>query len=182
MTAQAERKKENVEIQRTEPANGTAVAVNATDDLFERFTNLTRDIAERAYSFFRDRGGEFGKDLDDWIRAESEMLRPVPIEMTQTDDTITVKAAVAGFKPEEIEVSVKDNVLIINGISVASAENKDGDTVLREWNSNRFCRQLMLPDEVVAAEVNAELADGMLKVTMPKAPPREAETIVVKPA
>lgn len=182
MTAQAELKKESTEVQKTETQVKTPVPVNTTEDLFQRFTDLMRDIGDRAYAFFRERGGEFGKDLDDWFKAENEMLRPVPVEMTETDDTITVKAAVAGFKPEEIEVSVKDNTLVINGISMESAENKDGDTILREWNSNRFCRQLALPTSVAADDVTAELADGMLKVSMPKAATPEAKKIPVEAA
>lgn len=182
MTAQAELKKENTEIQPAEAPHKTPVPVNASEDLFERFGKLTENIAERAYAFFRDRGGEFGNPLDDWFKAENEVLRPVPVELTETDNLLTVKAAVAGFKPDEIEVSVKNNMLVINGISIASAENKDGDTILREWNSNRFCRRIELPSNVAVKDVSAEIQDGMLKVSLPKAPTAEAKKITVKSA
>ena len=179
MTAQAEPKKVDTEIQKAEMPNENAVMITAPEELFERFTKVSDDIAQLAYAFFHDRRGRFGNPLDDWFKAESQLLRPVPVEITETDDNIFVKAAVAGFKPEEIEVSLKDNTLIINGVSMASAENNDGNTILREWNSNRFCRQLPLPANVAAGDVKAELDNGMLKVTMRKEPIAEPQKIPV---
>jgi HSP20 family protein len=104
------------------------------------------------------------------------------VEITETNDKIVVNAAVPGFKPEEIEVSVKDNILVISGNSEATTEDKDANTVLREWNSNRFCRQLTLPSDVEAANVSADLSDGMLRVTMPKAATVDPTKIEVKAA
>ena len=49
------------------------------EKMLERLTEITGDITKRAYDFFRDRGGEFGKEVEDWFRAENEILRPVPV-------------------------------------------------------------------------------------------------------
>lgn len=180
MTAKPELKRETTNLQTGETYK-QVVPVTSAEDLFERFEKITQAIADRAHDYFLDRGGEFGRDIDDWFKAENELLRPAPIEMTETEDTIRVKACVPGFKADEIEVSVRDNVLAINGISLESAANTEGNTIHREWNSNRFCRQLTLPTNVSAGDVSAELENGVLTVVMPKAPALDAKKIEVKP-
>jgi len=150
--------------------------------MFERFGEITKATAQRAFDFFRDRGGEMGRELEDWFKAENEILRPTPVEITESDENIFVKAAVAGFKPEQIEVSLDRNVLIISGTAETNEEKPATDVVSREWTSNRFYRQLTLPSEVVADKAIAKLADGMLELTLPKAVAHEATKVAVKAA
>jgi HSP20 family protein len=53
------------------------------EKLFEQVKELSRSVARRAYQFFEVRGGANGNDLDDWFRAESELLRPVAVEIKE---------------------------------------------------------------------------------------------------
>ena len=152
------------------------------ENMLNRFTDITRDIAQLAFAFFRERGFEMGKEFEDWFKAENEILRPTPVEITQSDENIFVKAAVPGFKPEEIEVSVKDDVLMISGLTKTGDETPEPDTVVREWASNRFYRQLTLPSEVIADKVTAKLNNGMLELTLPKAAAHEATKVAVASA
>lgn len=150
--------------------------------MVERFAAITKEIAGKAYEYFRERGGEWGREVDDWFKAENEILRPVPVEITEAGESILVSAAVPGFKPEEIEVSVKGDTLIISGSTEASNEKTNASTIVREWNSNRFYRQLMLPSPVLEDKVTAKLANGMLQLTLPKATAHEATKVVVASA
>lgn len=152
------------------------------EKLFERFADLTQKTANKAYEYFQRRGGEFGRELDDWFRAESEILLPVSVEMTETNDQINVRAAVPGFKAEEIEVSVKDNILIVSGETETREKSEDENTILSEWRSNKFCRKLTLTSEVDPEKVEANLRDGVLELTLPKLPEREAKQIPVSAA
>jgi HSP20 family protein len=180
MAAQPELKKENTNLQKPDVAETPQrPAIVAAEEMFGKLVDLSRDIAERAYAFFRERGGEFGKELDDWFKAENEILRPVTVEIRETKDKIIVTAAVPGFKANEIEVSVKDNILVINGETEATSEKEDGQTVFSEWKSNRFFRQLMLPATVESENVSAKLSNGMLNLTMTKAPAPESHKIPV---
>jgi HSP20 family protein len=149
------------------------------EKMFEKMADVTRETAQRAFDFFRQRGGEWGKELDDWFKAEREILRPVPIEITEFDNRILVSAAVPGFKPEEIEVSVKDNLLILSGNTQTSEKKEEGNVVHSEWRSNKFLRQLTLPSAVKADEVKAALKDGILELTLPKAAETETKKISV---
>lgn len=156
----------------------TPILVEA-EKMFDRFADLTKETAHKAYEFFQRRGGELGRELDDWFRAESEILMPVRAEITETNNHINVRAAVPGFKPEEIAVSVKDNILILSG-ETESREKREGEnTIFSEWRSNKFCRKLMLTSEVDAKNVKASLKDGILELMLPKLPEREPTQIPV---
>jgi HSP20 family protein len=149
------------------------------EKMFERFAELTRETSKRAFEFFKKRGGELGRELDDWFKAESEILRPVPVEITETDGQIKVTAAVPGFKAEEIQISVKDNTLILSGRTEREEKKEDENTFYSEFRSDHFFRQLILPTEVDAEKTQADLKDGVLQLTMPKLPAREAAQIAV---
>ena len=154
----------------------------AAERMFEKFGEITNDIAQRAFEFFQDRGGEFGREVEDWFKAENEILLAVPFEMTESDEEIVVTAAVPGFKPDEIEVSIKDDVLIISGNTETDTKGEDAGGIVREWSSNRFYRQLNLPSPVVVDQVDAKLTDGTLKLTLPKATKKDATKVAVSSA
>lgn len=159
--------------------NGLSPIFVEAEKMFEHFAEVTKETAKKAFEFFQRRGGEFGKELEDWFKAESEILRPVPVEITQTDGQIKVTAAVPGFKPEEIEVSIKDNTLIISGKTQSEEKKEDESTFYSEFRSNRFFRSFILPNEVDAEKAKANLKDGVLQLTLPKLPLRKATQVTV---
>jgi HSP20 family molecular chaperone IbpA len=152
------------------------------EKMFERFNHLNREIGQKAFELFLKRGGEFGKAFDDWFEAESEVLMPVPIEIIENKDRFDVRATVPGFKPEEIEVSVKDNFLILSGKTETETRKEDENAVFEQWHSNRFFRALPLSKEVDADKVKATLKDGVLQLTLPILPDDRPKQIAVKGA
>ncbi len=149
------------------------------EEMLERLAEITKETAHKAYEIFQRRGGEFGRELDDWFHAESEVLLPVKVEVTETDDLINVRAAVAGFKPEEVKVSVKDNLLVLTGENKSSEKREDENMIFSEFRSNKFCRRIKLPGDVDGDKVEANLNDGVLQLKLPKLPPKEAKQIPV---
>ena len=100
-------------------------------------------------------------------------------EITETGDKINVRAAVPGFKPEEIRVSVKNNLLILSGETESREKREEENTIFSEWRSNKFCRQFPLSSEVDAEGIEAKLKDGVLQLTLPKLAAQEAKQITV---
>jgi HSP20 family molecular chaperone IbpA len=149
------------------------------EEMFERLAEIAKETTHKAYEMFQKRGGQIGSELEDWFNAEAKVLMPVKVEVTETDDKINVRAAVPGFKPDDIEVSVKDNVLILSGETKTSKKTKSEHTVLNEWHSNKFCRQLTLTSDVDEEKVVANLKDGILQLTLPKTE-RKATEVEVK--
>jgi HSP20 family protein len=85
------------------------------EKLFEQMKEFSQSVARRAYEYFEARGREFGHDLEDWFRAESELMRRVPVEIKEAENQITVRAEVPGFTANEINVSVEPQRLVISG-------------------------------------------------------------------
>lgn len=149
------------------------------EKMFEQMADMSKQIAQRAFDFFTQRGGEFGRELEDWFKAETELLRPVPVEMTHDGKNVIVRASVAGFKPDEIEISIKDNVLMVSGKTEREEKRQDEKTFYSEWKSNRFSRSLTLPQDVDADRTKAKLTDGVLEIVAPKIAQREGTKIPI---
>src|SRR5215469_17609850 len=80
-----------------------------------RFQELRHAIAKRAYDMFASRGFTHGHDLRDWFLAETELVRPISIEMSETETELTVKASLPGFAEKDIDVRVEPRRLFITG-------------------------------------------------------------------
>ncbi len=168
--------KEETQLTKVEPQNAPAPVIVDAEKMFEKFAEITKETAAKAYEFFVGRGAQLGTHLEDWLRAESEMLRAAPAKITENKDLVNVAIAVPGFKANEIEVSIKDKMLIVSGETSEEKKNEDEDTFYSEWRSDRFFRKLALPSEVETADIDAKLKDGVLKLALKK----RAETEVAK--
>jgi HSP20 family protein len=151
------------------------------EKLLEQMKEFSQSVARRAYEYFEARGREFGHDLEDWFRAESELMRRVPVEINEADSQITVRAEVPGFAANEIKVSVEPQRLVISGKSEETTEEKKEQTLLSEFRSNQFYRELRLPAEVDPSKTTAVLKDGVLELVFAKGAESKAVNVEVKP-
>ncbi len=149
------------------------------EKMFDRFADIGKQTARKAFEMFEQRGGEFGRELDDWLHAEAEVLVPVTVDVTETKDEVHVRATVPGFKREDIALSVEGDILMLTGETEVRDKREDENKVFTEWRSNKFCRKLTLPSEVDADKVVANLKDGLLQLTLPKVMQRETTKVPV---
>ena len=157
--------------------------VTEFDKIFDRMREMQDVISRRAFDLFEKGGRMFGRDLDDWFKAESELLHPVNINMEETDEGLKIEAEVPGFKAEELEVSVEPRRLTITGKhETEKEEKKRGKIVYSERSAERIMRVVDLPVEVNTENVSAVLKDGVLEFTMPKAAPAKKIAIESKAA
>jgi HSP20 family protein len=138
-------------------------------DLFQHVRELSNAIASRAFEIFENRGRALGRDLEDWLRAESEILHPVHLDIAESGDAFTVRAEVPGFTAKELEVGVEPHRLTISGKRKASKEHTSKKTIYTEQCSNQIHRAIDLPGEVDTSKVAATLKNGVLELSMPKA-------------
>jgi HSP20 family molecular chaperone IbpA len=161
-------KKQSVAI--TQPAKEAGpMKLLPGSDLVDRLQDLSNSIARRAFEIFDGRGRAVGRALEDWLRAESEFLHPVHLDITESDDALTVRAEVPGFGAKELEVGVEPHRLTISGKRETSKESTSKKTVYTEQCSNQIFRAIDLPAEVDSSKVTATLKDGVLELSMPKA-------------
>ena len=102
------------------------------------------------------------------------------IDMYQTDDEVVLKAALPGFTADEVQINVTGDVLILRGELKHEEEKQDKSWHIREHRWGSFERSVALPTAVVADKANADFANGILTVTLPKAEEVKPKTISVK--
>lgn len=152
------------------------------EKFFEQMKEFTESIGRRAYEFFEARGRDFGHDMEDWFRAESELMRRVPVEIQDVDQNLMVRAEVPGFAANDIKISVDGRQLMLSGKVETTTEEKKGETVYNERRSQQFYRTLTLPHDVDATKATTTLKDGVLELTLPKVAKAEAVNIEVTDA
>jgi len=162
-------------------AGRTMIEFPRTRNIFEDFDALTNAVAQRAFGFFEQRGGSNGRDWDDWLQAESELLKQVPIEMSESDDSYTIRAEVPGYDVKDLIVQAEPNSICVHGKREQKKEEKTGKEVkYSEVSARELCRRIDLPRSINPDKVTAHLTNGVLELTLPKAAP--PKTIEVKAA
>ena len=144
-----------------------SVKAAAPQDLLERVQKAYEEIANRAFAIFKD-DGSFGHDLDNWLKAETELLHPVRVNVTEADGRVDIEAEVPGFEPKDLEVTLEPQRLIISGKREIKEESTKGKTIYKEQSSNEILRTIPLPFEVEAAKATATLKNGILELHAPK--------------
>ncbi|MFZ0636008.1 MAG: Hsp20 family protein [Candidatus Acidiferrales bacterium] len=151
--------------------------------LFDRINRIHENIARRAFEIFESEGSLFGRELDQWFKAEAELLHPVHMTMTETDGALTVQAEVPGFNASELEVSIEPRRLTISGKKeTTKEEQKKGKVIYKKQCSSELLRIIDLPTEVDATKTTAMLKNGVLELNMPKGNAAKSARIDVKAA
>lgn len=92
------------------------------------------------------------------------------VDIEEKEDAFMVTAELPGVDKKDIDVRVADNVVSIKGEKRKSREEKDVDHHLVERSYGAFQRSFTLPCDVDSAKVDAQFKDGVLHLTLPKAP------------
>ncbi len=105
-----------------------------------------------------------------------------PIDLSETDNEIVVRAAVPGLKPEDLEVSIDDGLLTIRGETREEKKEEGARYYYRELRWGRFERSVRLPAPVDESRAEAKLEHGILTIRLPKAQPSARRTIRIQTA
>jgi len=91
------------------------------------------------------------------------------LDVEEDEDRFTLHVELPSVKPEDVEVSLEENVLTIAG-ERRFYDDREADGFRRiERHFGRFHRAVRLPDRVAADNVEANFRDGLLTITVPKA-------------
>jgi HSP20 family molecular chaperone IbpA len=147
------------------------------DRFAKRVSDLHELIAQRAYQLFATRGFGHADDLGDWLQAEAQLMKAIPLELSETPDTLKIKAFLRGYCAEDIEIHLEPRRLFISGRREPKAEPKEGTIIYAEQNSDRVFRCIDLPRLIDPKRVRATLHNGELEIELAKA--REGHKLVV---
>lgn len=96
-------------------------------------------------------------------------LRP-SLDVAESDQAYTVMAELPGLEQKDVEVTLRDNALILSGEKRAERHEENGGRRYAERSFGRFERIVPFEAEVDADKVEAGFKNGVLTVTLPKNP------------
>ena len=102
------------------------------------------------------------------------------LDLSETDDTLVVRAEIPGAGPEDLEISLSNDRLTIKGEVKQDLVDEGEDNLRREKHYGFFSRTIQLPCKVLIEEVKASYKDGVLTILMPKCKPEAAREIKIK--
>jgi len=107
------------------------------------------------------------------VAAQAEQLQPGPIftpdvDIFETDREIMLIADMPGVKSEDVHVELHEGVLTLSG-DIAPWEGPDETDILIEYEVGRFYRQFAITEDIDQEKIDARMADGVLRLALPKA-------------
>ena len=102
------------------------------------------------------------------------------LDVSETKDAVMVKAEVPGMEAKDIQLSLHDQTLTLKGEKKQEKEEKDEHYYRAERSYGAFVRTVRLPATVDGSKVTAAFKNGLLTVTLPKAPAAKGTVIPIK--
>jgi HSP20 family protein len=131
--------------------------------------------------FRRDMDRLFSRLWDDFsmpVSPRSQYERPF-IDLFEKGDQLKLKAEIPGVNPDDLEISITDNLLTIKGKTEIETVQDEGNTHRVERRSGSFSRVIQLPCRVKLNEVKASYKKGILLIEMPKCEPETVKKIKI---
>jgi len=99
------------------------------------------------------------------------------VDIFESDDRISLLADMPGVKPKDLKIDLRDNTLTLSGRVEATS---DRTNILTEYESGTYFRQFTLSEVIDQAKIDAKLADGVLRLDLPKLERAKPRQITVK--
>lgn len=112
------------------------------------------ELRHRVDQMFREIGGSGA----DWTPS---------VDVVRRNGNVVLRADLPGIKPEDVKITIEDDVLTVAGEHGEESEDKDGDYLRRERRYGSFSRSMSLPAGVKAEDITSTTEDGVLEVTIP---------------
>jgi len=102
------------------------------------------------------------------------------LDVTETKDSLVVKAELPGLEAKDLDISVSGKTLTIKGERKQEKEEKDEHHHLIERSYGAFSRMVELPAPVAADKIKAAFKSGVLTITLPKTEEGKRKAIPIK--
>jgi len=119
------------------------------DDFFEPFREMQREFQRQFRSFFQP-------------------IRTFPVDLSETESEIIVRADLPGFKKDEIDVEAYEDRILISAKRKREKVEKGENFYRRERSAGELRRMITLPEEVNIEKAKVDFSDGVLEIKLPK--------------
>jgi len=152
----------------------------------EKFFEELSDEKNRAEEDFRvelakSSTGVAGKlKLEKRGDTSAEPEGQLTVDVYQTANDIVIESAIAGVKPDDIDINVSNDSIAIKGERKRENQVEDEDYFYRECYWGRFSRSVILPQEVDPENASVSFKNGILIVRLPKLNRKKSKKLKVK--
>jgi HSP20 family molecular chaperone IbpA len=152
-----------VSVRKFDPTEAKSVSLmREIEILFDR-------VRQRAFEAFEQGGLASGRELDDWLNAEAQLLVAVPAELVERKKSLEIDVAVPGFSSDQLKVSALPDCIIVVGKAESKKGRKQGKVHFSELSHKDLLRRFHLPNRIEPDQVHAFLENGVLKIVAKKA-------------
>ena len=120
-------------------------------------------IRERAYELSQQRGHS-GRELDDWVTAESEIVSVPPAEMIEKDGVIQMRFALPGIEPADLNIMATPGQMLLKCESHHDHQAEGGTVHLCDFKAATVFRSVRFPEAIDVNSIATEFGDGILQV------------------
>lgn len=107
-------------------------------------------------------------------------LKMPKVDIIDRDTEIVVKAELPGVAKDDIDLSITDNTVTIKASTSHEEKEETGNYYRCEISRGSFSRTVALPGDVDADKAKASFTDGILELTMPKMEKSHRKSITVE--
>ena len=102
------------------------------------------------------------------------------IDVYQTEEWIVIKSTIAGVKPEDLDVSINNDMVTIKGERKTDEQVPADNYYYQECYWGPFSRSVVLPVDIISEKAEASLKNGILTIKLPKADVTKTKKIQVR--
>ena len=151
------------------------------DPFLKEVKRIHAEIAKRAYELSAASGFPRGHELEDWLKAEAELLVPVSVEVVEHRNEVTVKAHLPGFDHDDVEVYAQPDRLFLRASHQEEPVMREDGEYSRETSRVVF-RAVGLPCEIDPDRAKASLVRGTIEIILLKVEAAKLVPTLVKAA
>lgn len=142
---------------------GKVVVCPSDEPIAHEKNEVQARIRQRAFEISMNRG-HAGREIDDWLSAEADVIMTPPVEIAEKDGTFIMRIAAPGIDPAELTILTTRNRMLVKA-EFRHDHEPDASIHSCEFKSLTLFRAVDLPGPIEVRSVGSELEDGILRVT-----------------
>lgn len=122
-----------------------------------------------------------GEDLEDSTEMiEQDMEGELAVDVLNTDDSIVIKAMIAGVRPSDVDIDISRDMVTIRASREEERETAEENYFQKELFWGSFSRNILLPEEIDVDMAEAKEKNGLLVLSLPKIDKNKKTKLQVK--
>jgi HSP20 family protein len=145
--------------------------------LFESVNGLFQQVRQKAFELFEQRGCADGSDVDDWLRAEHDLVWRPESRLLETEKEFKMEMVMPNVEAKDILISALPESIVVQ--AQATGKETEGKVRFSEFGEMRLFRRFDLMPGIDVEQVKATLHNGVLTIVAVKLPEMKEKKIAV---